>query len=209
MRILFMLVSLCLGMFTLSEPAIAQAPEGTATVRVDGRSVFQVGPSIEGEDPRERASRIEDRISPVLRNLDSVPPAVVRPAGTDWVVTVAGIPVVTVTPRDAEDNFIGGAALSRQWARAIDAALDRARDRRLGFGGRFLAETRASGEAALGRMTESAARIVPRALAALIVIGLFWVFARAVRWLLRKVFTRTVDDVTVESLIKQLRTASP
>lgn len=204
MRIFLLLVSLCLSSFALAERVIAQVPEGTATVRIDGRSVFQVGPSIEGEDPAERATRIEERISPVLRNLDSVPPAVVRPDGTDWVVSVAGIPVVTVTPRDAEDNFIGGAALSRQWASAIDAALDRARSRRLGVGGRFWAETRASGEAALGRMAESATRIIPRALAALIVVGLFWGFARAVRWLLRMIFTRTVEDVTIESLIKQL-----
>lgn len=204
MRIVLILASLCLAIFAAPDRAAGQAPEGTATVRIDGRGVFQVGPSTEGEDPRERASRIEERIAPVLRNLDSVPPAAVRPAGADWVVTVAGIPVVTVTPRDAEDNFLNGAALSRQWAAAIDEALARARDRRLGFGGRFVAETRASGEAALGRMTESAARIVPRAFAALIVIGLFWGFARAVRWLLRKLFSRTVDDITVESLIKQL-----
>ena len=184
--------------------ALAQTTVSAATVRIDGRSVFQVGPSIDGEDPIERAGRIEERISPVLRNLDTVPPAIVRRAGPNWVVTVAGIPVVTVTPRDAEDNFIDGAALARQWATAIDAAMDRARDRRLGFGGRFVAETRASGEAAIGRMTESAARIVPRALAALFVIGLFWGFARVVRWVLRKIFTRTVEDVTVESLIKQL-----
>lgn len=203
MRIVLILASLGLAIFAAPDRAAAQAPEGTATVRIDGRGVFQVGPSTEGEDPRERASRIEERIAPVLRNLDSVPPAAVRPAGADWVVTVAGIPVVTVTPRDAEDNFLNGAALSRQWAAAIDEALARARDRRLGFGGRFVAETRASGEAALGRMIESAARIVPRAFAALIVIGLFWGFARAVRWLLRKLFSRTVDDITVESLIKQ------
>lgn len=53
-------------------------------------------------------------------------------------------------------------------------------------------------------MADSALRIVPRALAALLVILLFWLFARGVRWLLRLLFKKTVDDVTVESLIKQL-----
>jgi small-conductance mechanosensitive channel len=87
---------------------------------------------------------------------------------------------------------------------ALGRALDRARERRLGWGGRFGAETRASAEAAFGRLAESVTRIVPRALAAAAVILMFWLVARAIRWSLSFIFRRAIEDVTVESLIKQL-----
>jgi len=95
-------------------------------------------------------------------------------------------------------------ALARQWTSAVSRALDRARERRFGWGGRFGAETRASAEAAFGRLAESATRIGPRALAAAAVILLFWLVARALRWALSFIFRRIIEDVTVESLIKQL-----
>lgn len=109
-----------------------------------------------------------------------------------------------MTARDAEDSLTSPPALAKQWATALGRSLERARERRLGWGGRFGAETRASMEAAFGRLAESAARIIPRALAALAVILLFWAFARGVRWLLGLLFKRVIEDVTVESLIKQL-----
>lgn len=170
--------------------APASAQDDVATVRLDGRAVFQVGPASDGDDADARARRIEARLAGLLRNLDALAPPVARQTATGWVVNVSGIPVVTVTPRDAEDNLITPPAL--------------ARERRLGVGGRFFAETRASAETAFGRLIAAVTRIIPRAIAALAVILLFWGFARAVRAGLRRIFRRTVEDVTVESLIKQL-----
>jgi small conductance mechanosensitive channel len=89
-------------------------------------------------------------------------------------------------------------------SRTVATRLQGARDRRLGWGGRFWAETRGSGEAAFGRLIESVGRIIPRVLAAGVVIALFWLLARGVRGVLRLVFRRAVEDITVESLIKQL-----
>ena len=199
-RALLWLVSLIV---TVScEPAWAQSD--VATVRIDGRAVFQIGPGVDDGDPAVRARRVEERLSPLLGNPDALAPAIPRQSATGWSVTVSGIPVITVTPRDAEDAFTGEADLARQWASALDTALLRARDRRLGWGGRFVAETRGSGEAALGRMAESVGRIIPNVLAAGIVIAAFWLLARGVRALLRLVFRRTVEDITVESLVKQL-----
>lgn len=182
-------------------PAFAQAE--AATVRIDGRSVFQVGPGTDDGDPTARARRVEERLSPLLGNPDALAPAAPRRTAAGWSVTVSGIPVVSVTPRDAEDAFTTEAALARQWASSLDTALQRARDRRLGWGGRFVAETRGSGEAAVSRLAESVSRIIPRVLAAAIVIALFWLLARGVRAALRLLFRRTVEDITVESLIKQ------
>lgn len=182
----------------------ATAQTDTATVRIDGRAVFQLGPGVEDGDATARARRVEERLSPLLGNPDAVAPARPRRTATGWSVTVSGIPVVSVTPRDAEDAFSTEAALARQWSSALDVALRRARDRRLGWGGRFIAETRGSGEAAVGRLVESVGRIIPRVLAAGIVIAVFWLMARGVRAVLRSIFKRTVDDITVESLVMQL-----
>jgi small conductance mechanosensitive channel len=185
-----------------SVPAFAQTE--VATVRIDGRAVFQVGPGTDDGSPAARVQRIEERLSPLLSNPGALAPATPRRTAAGWSVTVSGIPVVSVTSRDAEDAFTTEALLARRWASSLDTALARARDRRLGWGGRFLAETRGSGEAAIGRLVESVGQIIPRVLAAGVVITVFWLLARGVRSLLRLVFLRTVEDVTVESLVKQL-----
>lgn len=196
------LSALILLLLLAARPAWAQ--DAVATVRLDGQAVFQVGPASDNDDAGARARRIEARLSGLLRNLDALAPPVARQTPAGWSVVVSGIPVVTVTPRDAEDNLSTPPALARQWAGALGRSLARARERRLGFGGRFFAETRASAEAAFGRLSEAVLSIVPRAIAALAVILVFWGFARGVRALLRRIFKRTVDDVTIESLIKQL-----
>lgn len=184
------------------QPALAQ-PEA-ATVRLDGRSVFQVGPGEEGGDAAARADRVEARLDALLANIGSLGPAIAKPTAAGWSVTVSAVPVVTVTRRDAEDNLTSEAALARQWAGALQVALDRARDRRSGWGGRFLAEIQASGRAAFGRLGESAVRVIPKAVAAVALILLFWLVAKAIRALLTLLFRRVIEDVTVESLIKQL-----
>ncbi|MDQ3471910.1 MAG: mechanosensitive ion channel family protein [Pseudomonadota bacterium] len=190
--------------FALFAAAPGSAQSTTETVRVDGRAVFQVGPGDEGADASVRADRIEQRLETLLSNVDSLGPATARQSGRDWVITVSGVPVASVTPRDAEDNLTTQRAVADQWARALHLALRRARDRRAGWAGRFGAETRASAEAAFGRLGESAVRVVPRAIAAVAVILLFWLVARTIRFLLSLVFRKVIEDVTVESLIKQL-----
>lgn len=184
-------------------PAAAQ--EGTrATVRLDCRTVLRVGPSA-GVDAGTRAQRIERRLATLLETPRAIVPARVEPSGdAARIVSVAGVPVVTVTRADAEDNVLGVDALAGQWARAVDGALGRARDRRTTPWGRFAAEVRASVQAAFARLLESAVSVVPRVLAAVLVIAAFGLLAAAVRRLLRAVFRRVVDDLTVENLAKQL-----
>lgn len=181
--------------------AAAAAQEGRATVRLDGRALFQLG----GADAADRARRIEQRLQALLGKADIPLAAAVSEAGPDSrVVAVAGVPVVTVTREDAEENVASLDAQAAQWAGAIERGLARARERRLSFGGRFLAETRGSVEAAVGRLLESLIHVVPRALAALLVIASFWLLARLVRFALRALFRRFVEDETTESLIKQV-----
>lgn len=80
----------------------------------------------------------------------------------------------------------------------------RASQRRLSPSGRFVAEVQFSVQTGFGRQGESAIAIIPRALAALLVIGLFWAIAALVRWLMRLIFRHIVEDLTVENLIQQV-----
>jgi small-conductance mechanosensitive channel len=187
-----------------SIPALAQ--DERATVRVDGRALFRVGAAADLTAP-ERARRVEGRIQTLLQNPQAAARALVEASatsGAERVVTVSGVPVVTVTESDAQDNLATVDALAAQWSQAIDAALERGRARRTSAWGRFAGEVQASVETAFSRLTESAITIIPRALAALLVLGLFWAVAAGVRWLMRLVFRRVVEDLTVENLIKQV-----
>lgn len=189
-------------------PAAAQTPlaDERVTVRVDGRPLFRVGPA-DTTAAEARARRIERRLTTLLETPAALTPARVEragPAGADRAVTVAGVPVVTVTPTDAEDNLTTADALAAQWARAVDAELGLAASRRLSPGARFVAEVRGSVTAAFSRLLESAIRIVPRGLAAALVLLLFWGIAAAVRRVLHLAFERVIDDPTFENLVRQV-----
>jgi small conductance mechanosensitive channel len=114
------------------------------------------------------------------------------------------VSIITITTADAQDNLTTVDALAIQWSQAIDAALKRATQRRLSPWGRFIAEVQASVETAFGRLVESAITIIPRAIAAVLVIGFFWAIAAFVRWIMRIIFRHIVEDLTVENLIKQV-----
>lgn len=181
-------------------------PGDRATVRVDGRPVFRVG-ATEDADASTRTAQIERRLETLLENPEAITPVMIEPSGPDGenrVLSVAGVPIVTVTSTDADDNLTSIDALSTQWAQSLDRELTRAKERRLAWGGRFVAEVRASIDAAFSRLYESTLRIVPRAVAASLVLGLFWTLAVTVRRLLRLLFHRVIDDLTIENLIKQL-----
>jgi small-conductance mechanosensitive channel len=185
-------------------PALASAQDAVATVRVDGQAVFQIGPDSADTPARARADRIEARLEGLLRNDKALGPAAAREVDGNWSVVVSGVPVVALSARDAEDNLTSQQALAALWAESVQRTLDRAELRRRGWGGRFGAETRASIESAFGRLAESAIQRVPRVIAAVLVLLVFWVLAWGVRALLHLLFKRTVEDLTVESLVKQL-----
>ncbi|MBA2519605.1 MAG: mechanosensitive ion channel family protein [Chloroflexia bacterium] len=194
----------CVGIIVvLHGGAPAGAQDDRATVRVDGRSVLRVGPTDE-LNAVDRARQIERRLATLLGAPGALGPAQVEPAGDERLVTVSGVPIVTVTESDADDNLSSVDAVAAQWAAAVDRALEQAAEARLAPGGRFVVEVRGAIEAALARLYESALRVIPRVLAALLVIVLFWGLASAVRWVMRFLFRHVVDDLTVENLIKQV-----
>lgn len=184
----------------------AQAQQEQATVRLDGRTVFRVS-AVGEQDATAHARQVERRMARLLENPSAIAPPQIQPTGannSERVITMAGVPIVTVTTTDAQDNLTTVDALANQWSQAVDAAIERASQRRLSPLARFSTQVRSSVETAFARLLESAITIIPRALAALVVIGLFWVIAAGVRWVIRIICRHIVEDLTVENLIKQV-----
>lgn len=205
MRSVLLLALLIALTITCITPNSVGAQDERVTVRLDGRAMFRVS-AVENVDATARARQIERRLSRLLENPTAIAPPRIEPTpdSDQRVITIAGVPVVTVTKADAQDNLTTVDTLATQWSEAITTALTRASQRRLSPSERFVAEVQSSVQTGFGRLGESAIAIIPRALAALLVIGLFWAIAALVRWLMRLIFRHIVEDLTVENLIKQV-----
>jgi small conductance mechanosensitive channel len=203
--VLARLTSLALILLALMSAAASAQQGGAATVYLDGRPLFRVGPDAETPYADDRARRIEERLQTLLQDPDHIGPTVVQPHGaTERTISSAKAPIVTVTERDAEDHLVSLDELAAQWASTIESELEQAHERRLSAEGRFVTNATASARAALGRFLDAAILIVPRALAALLMVFAFWGVAVLVRWTVHAVFRHTALDRTVESLVKQL-----
>jgi small-conductance mechanosensitive channel len=158
------------------------------------------------ESATARAARIERRLERLADRVEETArPTVVRgPTDDTRVVQLGDAPIVTVTQADAEDHLLTVDALAAEWALALGIALDQARDSRLSPWRRFAIEVRGSVFTAVTRLADSATRIIPRVLAAVAVLGMFWAVAAGIRGLLRVLFRRVISDLTVENLLKQV-----
>jgi small-conductance mechanosensitive channel len=196
------LVVLLLGWLA---PPPAAAQDAIATVRLDGRTLFRIGPSEELE-ARPRARQIERQLLAALDTPQGITATRITPAGDDNALrqlSVAGRPVLQVSPADADANALSVEALAAEWAALIDSALGEARERRDSERGRFVTSVRGSIETAFAEWLESAISIIPRALASLLVL-LFWGLAAGVRALTHALLRHFISDLTVENLIKQV-----
>jgi small-conductance mechanosensitive channel len=183
---------------------VLNAQDERATVRLDGRPVLRVAPA-DGENATARAEQVERRLLTLMEVPAALAPArVERTAIGDPLITVGGIAVVTVTQADAEANVTQQDALAAHWVRAIEAELQAARARREGRGGEVGTRIEGALRAAVSRLGESVGTVVPRALAALLVLILTWVLATGVRRMLRALFSRIIGDRTIENLIRQV-----
>lgn len=187
-------------------PAGSAAQESVATVRLDGRALFRIGPD-DALEPRPRARQIERQLAAVLETPQGITRARISPSETEnegLQISVAGRPLLVVSPADAEANGLTMDKLAREWAAIIDRALATAVKRRDSDRGRFVTSVQSSVETAFARLLESAINIIPRVLAALLVLLLFWGLATAVRALMRKLVSRLANDLTVENLVRQV-----
>ncbi|UAW96919.1 mechanosensitive ion channel family protein [Halopseudomonas nanhaiensis] len=181
----------------------ALADTGRATVRLDARALFQVDGATQ-EAARERADAIEKRLNRILETPANISPVTIATEGERRILSVAGRPVVEISPEDATEHLTDIDQLAVTWRDAIDGALTRGGERRTSTWRRFSTETQASVETAFARMLETAITVVPRLLAGVLVLLLFWAFASAVRWITRLVLRGLISDLTVENLIKQI-----
>lgn len=192
------LILILLALLVWVAPAAAQ--DERAPVRIDGRTIFRVGP-IGDVTAADRAARVEGRLEALLENDTTIPPAVIESSAPDErIITIAGAPIITVTAADAEDNVTELDALAADWAATLDAALAAAVDRR--ETGRWSAVVLI--DSAFARLLESVRSILPRMLAAVLILVLFGLIATVVRWLLRRLFGRYEYDPTSRNLIMQL-----
>ena len=100
------------------------------TVRLDSHALFQLGAEPKATRPSARSGwKAASPLSCATSTRRAS--AVVQAAGADRIVSVAAVPVVTVSARDAQDNLTTVDGLAAQWAAAVDMALQRARERRL------------------------------------------------------------------------------
>ncbi|WP_254621301.1 mechanosensitive ion channel family protein [Stutzerimonas stutzeri] len=185
-------------------PLLAQ--ESVATVRLDGRALFRIGATADLE-ARPRARQIERQLAAVLETPQGITRSRIEnvgEGGESRQISVAGRTLLEVTPMDAEANGVTVDALARQWAASVDRALATAADRRDSERARFLTSIQAGIETAFARLLESATQVIPRVLAALLVLLLFWGLAVGVRALVRALFNRLGDDRTVENLVRQV-----
>ena len=111
----FPAVIFMLGVVFMSAPP-AYAQEERETVRIDGRTLFRVGESSETA-ARERARSIERRLATLLENPAAIVAARIEKAGAndaERILSIAGVPVVTVTQADAQDNLTSTDTLAAQ-----------------------------------------------------------------------------------------------
>lgn len=201
-------LALLLSLLTLFQtfPAAAQVDDGLATVRLDGRALFRLG-GTEDLEARLRARQIERQLLTVLETPQGISRARIAAAGENAAsrqITMAGRVLMQVTREDAEANGMALDAQARKWASILETALAQASTRRTSERARFVTDVRASVDTAFARLLEAAISIVPRALAALLVIGVFWALAAGVRAVVRMISRRLIHDRTVENLIKQV-----
>ncbi len=201
-------LALLLSLLTLFQtfPAAAQVDDGLATVRLDGRALFRLG-GTEDLEARLRARQIERQLLTVLETPQGISRARIAAAGENAAsrqITMAGRVLMQVTREDAEANGMALDAQAREWASILETALAQASTRRTSERARFVTDVRASIDTAFARLLEAAISIVPRALAALLVIGVFWALAAGVRAVVRMISRRLIHDRTVENLIKQV-----
>lgn len=182
----------------------AQSQDASVGVRLDGREVLRVTGDGEAR-ATNRARRVEARLVTLTnREQDPGPSRIVAGEGSDLRIEAGGEPIVTVTVADAAEEATSQIGLAQRWAVSIDDALAEARENRRSPGGRYWAEARGSAGAALARLGASTVSIVPRAVAALLVAGIFWALAAAIRFILRRFLPVVVQDPTRQSLVRQM-----
>lgn len=181
----------------------AAGQDASVTVRLYGRPLFRVVPNA-GLDAGIRAAQIERRLNRLVETQAALGAIKIeRPTATERVIAVGNAPIVTVTAGDAAENLADIDTLAQQWAARIESAVNGIQGESQSPARIFITRIQSAFRTAFSRLAESAADIVPAALAAALVLALFWGAAALVRLLLRTALPSVTQDITFASLVKQ------
>ena len=183
----------------VAAPNIAPASmPASAAVQIGGRELFRVTGADQTE-ALQRADLINGRLQRLIERADAVP----RWNATDLqtrngapTITLGGEEILSILPSDAAANAMTVPQLAQEWGYALSSAVRTTRATKDGaFSG--IAVTVASS------ITQLALDVVawfPRLLGALLLALLFWLFARAVRWLTKRATRNAHFDANLRQL---------
>lgn len=123
-RIIWVLLLSILIVTPIIMPNSVRAQDERVTVRLDGRALFRVS-AIDNTSASDRARQIERRMNRLLENPTAIssPQIETSQDKQERVITNVGVPIVTLTTTDAQDNLTTVDTLAIQWSQAINVAL--------------------------------------------------------------------------------------
>jgi small conductance mechanosensitive channel len=200
-------------------PALAQAPAPVSTpipaspptplasievapVTVDGRRLFDVGPTLTST-AAARASRVNRRLKNLIESDEELPPFSeknVQASGGEQVITLGDVEVLTITQRDAEDAGRSAHDLALVQGEALARAVRDARASRssiLRGAGILIANS-------LRDLLNSFLSWLPRVFAAGLLTIVFWLLAKGARSVTRSSTGRFGFDENLRALLLAL-----
>ncbi|MBW3624346.1 MAG: hypothetical protein KY468_13140, partial [Armatimonadetes bacterium] len=186
--------------WALLVPVTAQSPppasDGPSPIQapivVNGQTLFSVG----GDNPQQRAQRINSRLKTLITRESEVGDFTVEHQGENVILTVGDIPVMTVTSTDAQDNLLSPEELARRWGQTLTDAVQQARAERRSWAQRVLNPVRRS----LNQLFESALEALPRILSSILLLIFTYYAARLVRAGVTPVVRRAALDDNLRQL---------
>lgn len=202
-RILFCFC--CCGFLAVASVLQAQttpASTSTATVRVDGKRLFEIG-GAGGVSATDRAAKVMRRLESLMARSDKVSPPTIRETttnGGESQILFEGEPLLTLTEADAQDHLMPRKDLATLWSERMAEAVAEARAARQNplTGAGYVIRN------SFAEMVSSVLRWLPRLGGALILFLVFTGIARVVRWIVERTVVRTHFDPNLRQLIRAL-----
>ena len=174
----------------------------TATVRLDGRKLFDLGGS-RGISASDRAAKVVRRLEALINRPDSITPPSIRDStesGGESLILFEGDPILTVTEADAQDHLAARRDLAVLWSERMADAVNEAQAARknpLAGAGILVRNSFAD-------LIASMLRWLPRLAGALVLFLLFTGIARLVRFLTERATNRPAFDPNLRQLSRTL-----
>ena len=190
------------GGATAPDPNAGAPPSVYAPVKINNRRLFDVLAG-SGLSAIDRADKVHRRLVNLLLRVEPVSPFTprdVQDQNNQTTVLLGDEPIVTVTDADAQDALTTRHNLALQWGQAMYKAVADARATRsnpVTGAGILIRDSFAD-------LLKSMLRWLPRLAGAIILALIFWLTARAIRWITRAFVARTNFDSNLRQLFLAL-----